>query len=66
MKLDNSVYYTPAKPSDTCNRNIQGKNSLAPEIMTEVFEIKEPHYNLRSEATIIHKMFGANSSFYVK
>ena len=42
------------------------KNSLAPEIMTEVFEIKEPHYNLRSVATIIHKMFGANSSFYVK
>ena len=27
------------------------KNSLAPEIMTEVFEIKEPHYNMRSEAS---------------
>ena len=27
------------------------KNSLAPEIMTEVFEIKEPQYNLRSEAS---------------
>ena len=39
------------KPSDTCNRNIQGKNSLAPEIMTEVLEIKELHYNLRSEVS---------------
>ena len=27
------------------------KSSLAPEIMTEVFEIIEPHYNLRSEAS---------------
>ena len=27
------------------------KNSLAPEIMTEVFEIKEPHYNFRSDAS---------------
>ena len=27
------------------------KNRLAPEIVTEVFEIKEPHYNLRSEAS---------------
>ena len=51
MKLDNSVYYTPAKPFDAYNRNIQGKNSLAPEIMTEVFQIKEPHYNLGSDAS---------------
>ena len=27
------------------------KNSLAPEIMTEIFEIKENRYNLRSEAS---------------
>ena len=39
------------KPWDTWNKNIQGNNSLAPEIMTEAFEIKEPHYNLCSEDT---------------
>ena len=27
------------------------KNSLASKIMTEVFEIKEPHYNLSSDAS---------------
>ena len=27
------------------------KNSLASEIMTEIFEIKEPHYNLCSGAS---------------
>ena len=41
----------------TYQRNLQilatfkVKNSLAPEIMIEVFEIKEPHYNLPSEAS---------------
>ena len=30
-------------------------DSLAPEIMTEVFEIKEPHYNFRSEASHIKR-----------
>ena len=29
LKLDNSVYYTPVKPSDTCNRNIQGKKQFS-------------------------------------
>ena len=51
MKLDNSVYYTPPKPSDTSTEIFKVKNCLAPEIMTEVFEIKEPHYNLRSDAS---------------
>ena len=51
MKLDISVYYTPAKPSHTCNRNIQGKKQFSAELMTEVFEKKEPHYNLRSDAS---------------
>ena len=27
------------------------KSSLEPEIMIEVFETKEPHYNLRSDAS---------------
>ena len=27
------------------------KNNLAPEIMREFFEIKEPRYNLRSDAS---------------
>ena len=46
LKLDNSVTIH--------QRNLQifkTKNSSAPEIMIEVFEIKEPNYNLRSEAT---------------
>ena len=46
LKLDNSVTIH--------QRNFQifkAKNNSAPEIMTEVFEIKEPNYNLRSEAT---------------
>ena len=29
LKLDDSVYYTPAKPSDTFNRNIQGKKQFS-------------------------------------
>ena len=29
------------------------KNGLAPKIMTEVYEIKEPHYNLRSVKLVI-------------
>ena len=33
------------------NEIFKVKKSLAPEIMAEVFEIKEPHYNLRSEAS---------------
>ena len=31
------------------------KNSLAPEIITEVFEIKEARYNLRFELVILRE-----------
>ena len=39
------------------------KNSLAPEIMKEVFEIKEPHYNLHSEASHF-KRENVKSTYY--
>ena len=66
LGLNNSVTIHQRNIQILAREIFKVKNSLAPEIMTEVFEIKEPHYNLRSVATIIHKMFGANSSFYVK
>ena len=60
LELDNSVTIHQRNLRNACDRNISEmlvteifkvKNSLAPEIMTDVFEIKEPHYNLRSEAS---------------
>ena len=51
LKLDNSVTLHQRNLQILATEIFKVKNSLAPEIMTEVFEIKEPHYNLRSEAT---------------
>ena len=51
LKLDNSVTIYQRNLQILAKEIFQVKNSLAPEIMTEVFEIKEPHYNLRSEVT---------------
>ena len=66
LGLNNSVTLNQRNIQILAREIFKVKSSLATQIMTEVFEIKEPYYNLRSEATIIHKMFGANSSFYVK
>ena len=51
LKLDNSVTIHQRNLQILATEIFKVKNSLAPEIMTEVFEIKEPHYNLRSETT---------------
>ena len=51
LKLDNSVTIHQRNLQILATEIFKVKNSLAPEIMTEVFEIKEPHYNLRSEAS---------------
>ena len=50
-EIDNSVTIHQRNLQILATEIIKVKNSLAPEIMTEVFEIKEPHYNLRSEAS---------------
>ena len=55
MKLDNSVTINQRNLQILATEIFKVKNSLAPEIMTEVFEIKEPHYNLRSEASHFKK-----------
>ena len=51
LKLDNSVIIDQQNLQILATKILKVKNSLAPEIMTEVFEIKETHYNLRSEAS---------------
>ena len=51
LKLDNSVTIHQQNLQILATEIFKVKNSLAPEIMTEVFEIKEPHYNLHSEAS---------------
>ena len=51
LKLDNSVTIHQRKPQILATKIFKRKSSLVPEIMTEVFEMKEPHYNLRSEAS---------------
>ena len=51
LKLDNSVTIHQRNLQILATEIFKVKNSLAPEIMTEVFEIKEPHYNLRSDAS---------------
>ena len=51
LELDNSVTIHQRKLQILAREKCKTENSLAPEIMTEVSEIKEPHYNLRSEAT---------------
>ena len=49
--LDNSVTIHQQNLQILATEIFKVKNSLAPEIMTEVFETKEPHYNMRSEAS---------------
>ena len=51
LKLDNSVTIHQQNFQMLATGILKVKNSLAPEIKTEVFEIKEPHYNLRSKAS---------------
>ena len=51
FELDNSVTINQRNLQIHATEIFKVKNSLAPEIMTEVFEKKEPHYNLRSEAS---------------
>ena len=51
LKLDNSVTIHQRNIQILTTEIFKVKNSLAPEIMTEVFELKEPHYNLRFEAS---------------
>ena len=51
LKLDNSVIIDQRNLQILATKIFKVKNSLAPEIMTEVFEIKGPHFNLRSEAS---------------
>ena len=48
LELDNSVTIHQRNLQILATETFKVKNSLAPEIMTEVFEINEPHYNLRS------------------
>ena len=51
LKLDNSVTIHQRKPQILATEIFKVKNSLAPEIITEIFEIIEPNQNLRSEAS---------------
>ena len=51
LKLDNSVTIHPRNLQILATEIFKVKNSLAPEITTEVFKIKEPNYNLLSEAS---------------
>ena len=46
VKLDNSVAIHQRKLQILATEIFKVKINLAPEIMTEVFEIKEPYYNL--------------------
>ena len=63
LKLDNSVTKHQRNLQILATEIFKVKNSLAPEIMTEVFEIKEPHYNLRSEASHF-KRENVKSTYY--
>ena len=51
MELDNSVTIHQRNLQILATEIFTLKNSLAAEIMTEVFEVKEPHCNLLSEAS---------------
>ena len=51
MKLDNSVAIHQRNFQIFATEIFKVKSSLASKIMTKVFEIKEPHYNLHSEAS---------------
>ena len=51
MKPNNSVTIHQRNLQVLATEIFKVKNSLGPEIITEVFETKEPHYNLHSEAS---------------
>ena len=51
LELDNSITIHQRNLQILATETFKVKNSLAPEIMIEVFEIKKPHYNLHSEAS---------------
>ena len=51
LVLDNSVTINQRNLQIFATKIFKVKNRLAPEITTEVFEIKEPRYNLCSEAS---------------
>ena len=51
MELDNSVTIHQRNLQIHATEIFKVKKSLAPEIMKEVFKMKEPHHNLRSEAS---------------
>ena len=51
MKLDNSVTLHQQNFQILATKILKVKNSLAPEIITEILEVKEPHDNFRSEAS---------------
>ena len=51
MKLDNSVTIHKRNLQMLATEIFKVKNSLVPEIMREIFETKEPNYNLHSEAS---------------
>ena len=48
MEIDNSVTIHQPNLQILATEKCKVKNSLATKTMTEVFEVKEPHYNLRS------------------
>lgn len=51
MELDDSVAIHQRNLQTLAAEKIKLKNELAPEIITDVFEIKENHNNLRFEAS---------------
>ena len=51
LGLDNSVAIHQRNLQILGTEIFKVKNSVAPEIMTEIFEIKEHYYNLRSETS---------------
>ena len=55
LKLDNSVTIHQQNLQILATEIFKVKNSLAPEIITEVFEIKEARYNLRFELVILRE-----------
>ena len=63
LKLDNSVTIHQRNLQTLETEIFKVKNSLTPEIMTEVFEIKEPHYNFCSEASHF-KRVNVKSTYY--
>ena len=55
LKLDNSFIMHQRNFHILKTEIFKVKNSLTPEIMTEVFEIKEHNYNLRFEASHVKR-----------